>query len=160
MVKKLLSAYWVHWYCLLFSGSLLSLDAGPTAWFKQLPWMVWGTDLGQSYAQMSIPAAGAVWLLLFWTLIALGFLGILVAAANLVVMGFESPPAHRTMAHPTEEIPRETNASAVHLATPAAIKATADPEKTQAAASSEEIATLVNDPAISHLMRQLNSRFG
>jgi len=35
------------------------------AWFKQLPWMVWGTELGQSYAQMQIPAAGSVWLALF-----------------------------------------------------------------------------------------------
>lgn len=160
MVKKLLSAYWVHWYCLLFSGLLLSLDAGPTAWFKQLPWMVWGTELGQSYAQMNIPAAGAVWLLLFWTLIALGFLGILVAAASLVVMGFESPPVHRTMAFPAEEIQMETKPAAVNLATPTAINVTAGSEKIQAPASSEEIATLVNDPAISHLMRQLNSRFG
>ena len=90
MSKKLLSAYWVHWYCLLVSGLLLSLEAGPKAWFKQLPWMVWGTELGQSYAQMQIPAAGSVWLALFWALIALGFLGILVAAVSLVVMSFET----------------------------------------------------------------------
>ena len=90
MSKKLLSAYWVHWYCLLVSGLLLSLEAGPTAWFKQLPWMVWGTELGQSYAQMQIPAAGSVWLALFWALIALGFLGILVAAVSLVAFNKHS----------------------------------------------------------------------
>lgn len=160
MLKKLLSAYWVHWYCLLFSGLLLSLNAGPTSWFKQLPWMVWGTELGQSYALMQIPTAGAVWLLLFWTLIALGSLGILVAAVSLVVMGFESAPAHHTIAHHPEEIQIEPTASPVNLASSSATNATASPEKIQTPNSSDEIATLVNDPAISHLMRQLNSRFG
>lgn len=160
MLKKLLSSYWVHWYCLLFSGLLLSLDAGPTAWFKQLPWMVWGTELGESYALMQIPAAGAVWLLLFWTLIALGFLGILVAAVSLVVMSFETPPAQSTLERRPEEIQLDAPAS-LSQATPSANPASpSTAENTQANASSDELATLVNDPAISHLMRQLNSRFG
>ena len=159
MFKKLISTYWVHWYCLLVSGLLLSLDAGPTAWFKQLPWMVWGTELGQSYAQMQIPTAGAVWLLLFWTLIGLGFLGILVAAASLVVMSFEKPPAHSNIEHRPEEI-RLDAPTPESLLTPSPITAAAKPENTHANTPSDELAALVNDPDISHLMRQLNSRFG
>jgi len=126
------------------------------AWFKQLPWMVWGTELGQSYAQMQIPAAGSVWLALFWALIALGFLGILVAAVSLVVMSFETSPASNTIERRPEEIQLDAPES-LTLATNAASPPTV---KTQADASSDELAALVNDPDISHLMRQLNSRFG
>ena len=126
------------------------------AWFKQLPWMVWGTELGQSYAQMQIPAAGSVWLALFWALIALGFLGILVAAVSLVVMSFETSPAPNTIERRPEEIQLDAPES-LTLATNAVSPPTV---KTQADASSDELAALVNDPDISHLMRQLNSRFG
>lgn len=158
MFKKLLSAYWVHWYCLLVSGLLLSLETGPMVWFKQLPWMVWGTELGQSYALMQIPASGAVWLALFWALIALGFLGILVAAVSLVVMSFEASPAHNTIERRPEEIQLDTPASS-NLAHAALAKVSPATVKPQADSSGDELAALVNDPDISHLIRQLNSRF-
>jgi hypothetical protein len=46
------------------------------------------------------------------------------------------------------------------LATPSTNTSSPPTVKTQADASSDELAELVNDPDISHLMRQLNSRFG
>jgi hypothetical protein len=97
-----------------------------------------------------------VWLALFWALIALGFLGILIAAVSLVVMSFETSPAPNTIERRPEEIQLDAPES-LTLATNAASPPTV---KTQADASSDELAALVNDPDISHLMRQLNSRFG
>jgi hypothetical protein len=109
---------------------------------------------------MQIPAAGAVWLLLFWTLIALGFLGILVAAVSLVVMSFETPPAQSTIERRPEEIQLDAPTALSQASPSASPVSPSTAENTQANASSDELATLVNDPAISHLMRQLNSRFG
>jgi cytoskeletal protein RodZ len=108
---------------------------------------------------MQIPAAGSVWLALFWALIALGFLGILVAAVSLVVMSFETSPAPNTIERRPEEIQLDAPES-VTLATSSTNTASPPPVKNQADASSDELAALVNDPDISHLMRQLNSRFG
>lgn len=77
MLKFAWIIYAAHAYALMLSGVLLAMPLGVSAWFANLPWQTWGTDLLEAVVFLQAPAPGSVWLALFVLQLFVGFLWLL-----------------------------------------------------------------------------------
>jgi hypothetical protein len=77
MQKTAWRLYVAQAYALGFSALMLGLPAGLGAWFANLPWMYWGTDLLEAAVYWQTPQPGSIWLAFFVVHLVVGFLWLL-----------------------------------------------------------------------------------
>lgn len=145
MLKLAWIFYLTHAYALFLSGWLLSLTAGgASAWFVNLPWQHWGTDLLEAIVYLQAPEPGSVWLALFLLQLVVGFLWLLSWAIFEVMALIYNAAVQR--------VEQERLASAQ----------TSEPSVEQMKPSSsmqlDSINDLVEDPEIQKLMHDLERR--
>ena len=159
MVKIALFVYFAHAYALLLSGWLLSQSLGFQAWWGQLPWSHWGTQLLEAVVFRQAPEAASVWLgllvvqvvvgalwLLSWAIFAIMAL-IYDSAVKRVESEYQLAQA-QTSAPQQEQIVEQPN-SLLQTQT------FGDPSDSEDADSIDD---LVQDPEIQRLMHDLERR--
>jgi hypothetical protein len=138
MLKMAWRVYVAQAYALAFSALLLSMSAGSQAWFAQLPWLYWGTDLLEAAVYGQMPQAGSLWLGLFVVQVVVGFLWLLSWAIFEIMALIYNAAVKRVESERQAQLP----AVAAHTesATPGSIE------------------SLVEDPEIQKLMHDLERR--
>lgn len=141
MHKTAWRLYVAQAYALGFSAWMLGMSTGFGAWFANLPWMYWGTDLLEAAVYGQMPQTGSLWLAFFVAHVVVGFLWLL-SWAIFEVMALIYNAAVRRV-----ESERQAGEA------PAARGPKSEPSTDTGA-----IESLVQDPEIQKLMHDLERR--
>jgi hypothetical protein len=146
MLKLAWIFYLAHAYALLLSGWLLATTVGgAAAWFANLPWQHWGTDLLEAVVYVQAPEPGSVWLALFLLQSVVGFLWLLSWAIFEIMALIYNAAVKR--------VEQERSASA-QTSEPSVEQ----PMQPSSTTQFDSINDLVEDPEIQKLMQDLEKR--
>lgn len=141
MQKTAWRLYVAQAYALGFSALMLGMSSGGGAWFANLPWMYWGTDLLEAAVYGQMPQPGSLWLAFFVAHVVVGFFWLLSWAIFEVMALIYNAAVRRVESERQVVDTPRTRAS-----------------KTEPSTDAEAIESLVQDPEIQKLMHDLERR--